>query len=404
MDTYSKLVKIMDAQKGVLINRNAEVDGVWLSLLSGEHGFLFGPPGVAKSMIVEDAARYFSDFGYFFHLMGKHTVPEELFGPISISALRNDKFEFNTASYLPEADIAFLDEGFKANGAILNTLLRIMNERQFRNGTVMHDAPLKSMFIASNEIPEEAELAALYDRILFRFNVQDLQHPEDMLRLLMQEEAIREFMEAPPVEQFTREEFESIHAEVAAVTISRAVKNNIVKIRDNLLHDHNITASSRRWLRTLKGIRAHAYLHGRTEATEEDLMPLTYMLWSQLGEISAVNEIVWNVANPVVYQIMRLKDTITILLRDMNTAIEKDGGKDITLTMAEYIEKLTDVHGEISRTQKMVPDNQVAKFKDKFQYMLDVVNGQKARIGHLGMGLDLSAVAASIIPWRPEQV
>ena len=92
MTPQEKLTEIIKAQKEVLIKRDSEIDGVWLTILAGEHGFFYGPPGVAKSLIVADVARYFPGEEYFYTLMGKHTVPSQLFGPVSISALKQDRF------------------------------------------------------------------------------------------------------------------------------------------------------------------------------------------------------------------------------------------------------------------------------------------------------------------------
>jgi MoxR-like ATPase len=80
-------------------------------------------------------------------------VPEELFGPLSISALEQDRYERQTAGYLPQASIAFIDEVFKANSAILNALLTLLNERKFDNGAGRVDCPLISVIGATNEVP-----------------------------------------------------------------------------------------------------------------------------------------------------------------------------------------------------------------------------------------------------------
>lgn len=76
-----------------------------------------------------------------------------------------------TGSMLPTADLAFLDEVFKAPKALLNSLLTIFNERQFKNGTVIGHIPLKTAITASNEVPMDPSLMALFDRILFRVYV-----------------------------------------------------------------------------------------------------------------------------------------------------------------------------------------------------------------------------------------
>ena len=406
MSVIEKITDIMTAQKEVLVKREQEIDGVWLVVLSGEHGFFFGKPGVAKSMITEDMARYFPDFTYFFHLMGKHTVPDELFGPISISALRQDKFEYNTEAYLPTADFAFLDEGFKASGAILNTLLRIMNERKFRNGTKMFDVPLKSLFIASNEIPVEAELAALYDRILFRFNVEDLKHPEEFAELLRKEQDIINFLESAPVAEISGAEFLDARDAVNAVEVPKDVMSAIVDIRETLALDHGITASSRRWLKTLHGVRAHAFLKGKDQAEKEDLMPLQFMLWSQVAEIPKVKEVVWNIANPILYKLNSIKDTITLVLRDMNSALSKANGRpnEMPLVMAEYSTKLSEILKEVHRAEKEVPESQQKEFRPKFDMMEKVLNGQKVKLAHLAGGVNPESVGATILPWEPEKI
>src|SRR6185436_4195728 len=111
-------------------------------------------------------------------------TPEELFGPVSLRALEQDRFERVIAGKLPEAEFAFIDECFKANSAILNSLLTLINERVFHNDGQQMRCPLVTMFGASNELPDGKELEALFDRFVLRFDVQYLLAASNMRGVL----------------------------------------------------------------------------------------------------------------------------------------------------------------------------------------------------------------------------
>ena len=126
--------KVLDRLQDGLLERDEVIKIAFLGALAGENIFLYGPPGVAKSLISRRIASAFGSTNYFEYLMQKFSTPEDVFGPISLSELKKDNYIRKVEGYLPKADFAFLDEIFKANPAILNTLLTIINEKIFKNG------------------------------------------------------------------------------------------------------------------------------------------------------------------------------------------------------------------------------------------------------------------------------
>jgi len=163
---------IQELQVG-LVERDAEVRLMLLAAMAGEHILFLGPPGTAKSELGRRLSMVCQ--GVFFErLLTRFSVPEELFGPLSMRGLENDQYVRQIDGYLPSATVAFVDEIFKANSAILNSLLTILNERLFDNGNERFKVPLVCLVGASNELPESEELDALYDRFLLRKSVQQV--------------------------------------------------------------------------------------------------------------------------------------------------------------------------------------------------------------------------------------
>ena len=178
----SKLVELISQD----MHEREEIIAVsLLGALSGQNTFLYGPPGTAKSLISRRLASAFDKPSYFECLMNRFTTPEEVVGPVSIKALKEDQYTRKTHGYLPEAEFAFLDEIWKSSPAILNTLLTLINEHTFRNGEELVGVPLKALIAASNETPEPNQgLDALYDRFIIRMLVPPIEHKQHFDELI----------------------------------------------------------------------------------------------------------------------------------------------------------------------------------------------------------------------------
>lgn len=254
-----------------------------LAAIAGHNTFLFGPPGTAKSLISRRLASAFKQPKYFEYLMNRFSTPEEVFGPVSIQALKEDRYIRQIEHYLPNADFAFLDEIWKSSPAILNNLLTIINEHIFVNGDTRINVPLKSLIAASNEVPPENQgLEALYDRFIVRLHVPPIQSTALFNQLLNQ----------PPSQAqasidddllITNEEIQTWRQKLHQVNLSEDTLLVIASIRQKLLDqfdDLKIYVSDRRWQRAAMLLKASAFFNGRNSTNHSDVMLLKYCLWT----------------------------------------------------------------------------------------------------------------------------
>ena len=159
-----------------------------LSAIAGESIFLLGPPGTAKSLVARRLKLAFKDGKAFEYLMSRFSTPDEIFGPVSISMLKNeDRYERVVEGFLPTATVVFLDEIWKAGPSIQNALLTAINERIFQNGRTTLKLPMKALIAASNELPAEGEgLEALWDRFLVRMVSNCIQSESVFYKMIRQ--------------------------------------------------------------------------------------------------------------------------------------------------------------------------------------------------------------------------
>jgi MoxR-like ATPase len=280
--------------------RKEVIDGSLAAVLAGEHVLLLGPPGTAKSALVRAIAQAFGG-RYFERLLTKFSTPEELFGAISLQALEQDRYARVTTGKLPEAEFAFVDEIFKANSAILNSFLTIVNERLFQNDAPQPVAcPLVSMFGASNELPEGKELEALFDRFLLRFQVDYLLRPANLKAVITAKD---------PVAGATMKmaDLRKAQATTESVIVTDETIDALLQIRD-ACKTEGIIASDRRWKKSIKLVQAAAFLAGESRTIPEDLIILTDSLWREPKDRPKVARLVGKLADPVSAQALEILD------------------------------------------------------------------------------------------------
>ena len=267
--------KALEAITYDLAEREESVKLILLTMLTGEHIILLGPPGTAKSMIARRVSEVFKGFGFFEYLLTKFTVPEEIFGPLSLKALEDDRFERKVDGYLPQAHVTFLDEIFKANSSILNALLSLINERIFYNGSDRMQVPLRCLVGASNEVPREGEgLEALYDRFLVRNIVEPIRSERCFL-----DNIVRSGRERSSEFRLGKDVIDHIDDNWDGIELIELVEAGILRLRQHLI-DRDIYVSDRRWKKAVKLIKVQALLCGRQQADLFDALVLKHVLWS----------------------------------------------------------------------------------------------------------------------------
>lgn len=265
-----------------------------MALLAGENLLVVGPPGTAKSLIARRISSALAPLDqnqpYFEYLLTKFSTSEELFGPLSIAELKQDRFKRNTEGYLPTVQVAFLDEIFKASSSILNALLTILNERQYHNGTQIQP-PLQAVVAASNELPKgQEELAALYDRFLVRRFVGYL--PSQALPQLFDLPAAADIGAG---QRFNADELADIRRQAGKVAFPEPVQRAITEIwaehKNAFKENAAKTLSDRRLVKALHLLRVSA-ANGRQNVDFSDLMLLKDCLWNNEQEADKVLKLI----------------------------------------------------------------------------------------------------------------
>lgn len=334
-----------------LLEREDAVRAGLLALLTRQHLVLIGPPGTAKSLLVTELAKRIcpatgGGLSSFVWLMTRFTTPEEIFGPISVAGLKVDQYRRLTAGKLPEAELVFLDEVFKANSAVLNALLTILNERLFDNGPQRVRVPLISLFGASNEMPQGDDLGALWDRFALRLIVEFTS--DGAFGRLMR-------LSPPPAlpTTLTQADLAQLQGAVTQIPVPDGIIDALGNLRKELI-GKGITASDRRWRQTLHLLQAHALLEGRGFVEEDDLIVLRDALWTSPEQRQDIARIAAKLANPLNAKAVELGDQAESVHRSAMDA-QRTNGENEEAKMQAAVEangKLKGIANQLKRLKE----------------------------------------------------
>ena len=370
-----------------IYEKETEISLSLLAALAGESIILLGPPGVAKSMVARQLKTAFREAQSFEYLMSRFSIPDEIFGPVSIQKLKtSDTYERAVEGYLPTADVVFLDEIWKAGPAIQNTLLTVINEKIFRNGNREMHLPLKLLVAASNELPAKGEgLEALWDRFVIRIESRPIKLEKNFRAMLLEvkseeqrasevkseERGVKEQSSAAEGKvnsnAITAEEYAGWTERIDKIGVKIEVLDAISAIRKSLRAENvdeaaerrNIYVSDRRWKNIVRLLRTSAFMQDREEVDICDLLPIYHCLWQEPEERDAIRNIVIRALfSPFADKLVEMKNALAEDIKYHRVRRNPEDGRDYE----GEIETLSD---GLTSLEKQLGENLFASADDK---------------------------------------
>lgn len=358
---HEKMLAVMEDVQKHAVEREELIRYIAIALLTGKNLFILGDTGQAKSYVIDQFRRRITGARQFKRLLTKETNEEQLFGRPDLASLipgnvsdfelegneayaglsrkldgLREQYEadmengqvhkqmldtlkrmqdlrsvlaelyggrphVNTGGKIPESEIVFLDEIFKASDGILNSLLTALNEREYVNEGALTKIPTISFFAASNEIPNfsdpmEKGLRPLYDRFEMKIVTQYVRERENRLRLLAGKQ---QSAGGQPV-CIHLDELRQMQEEVKRVQVPAQINELMDNILIELRYYKNMHISDRKYFEYTSLVQAEAWLCGRDVVESRDLLTLKCYLWTVPDEIEQVAQVLdLLAANPI---------------------------------------------------------------------------------------------------------
>ncbi|WP_440099034.1 AAA family ATPase [Streptosporangium sp. H16] len=338
------------------VGRDRVIDLLGIAALCNEHVLVIGPPGTAKTRLLNDFCGML-ETKPFTYLLTRFTEPAEIFGPINVKRFQQDGvYEINTEGMLPTARVAFLDEVFQGSSAILNTLLTLINERTFHDGRTSGTTPLITLVGSSNEIPDDPVLAAFSDRFLLRCNLDyvDDEQVEEVLALGWKAERQRIQADGAAADPhgnrlyapISAPDLRSLQRAVGEIDLT-AVLDRYMEIM-RVLRGEGIAFSDRRAVKAQKIFAASALLAGRSRAELSDLAYLIH-LWTAPEDEESLRRIVSDHGVPVDEPGGRVREVYEIVQVDLDEIVTRRGQVGTEHELRELIRRIQRLVTELRR-------------------------------------------------------
>lgn len=344
----AKMSQIFVEMNNLFVERDELIKLMELAIVTGTNLLMLGPPGTAKSAITYELCGRIENANYFQWMLNKTSDPSEILGPFSVKEMENDKFMRITTGKLPEAHIAFMDEVFKSNAPTLNALLTIMNEHIFYNDGKPVEVPLISMFGASNEPPEDESLDAMYDRFIFRMNVQYIHDAANKKRMHSNYVDNRAgLLNLVNKTTITLAEVQTLQAAAKTVKVPKDIINKFIRLISDL-DRQAVHISDRRQNECFKVMQGSAVLAGRNSVTLDDFKSLVYVLWEKEEHIPLIESSILKMVNPYDDRFKELKENFNQVKTDIESITDSSQKSKKAIESKGVIEKIA------SKTNKLI--------------------------------------------------